>query len=170
MSLIYKLQFCHWVLSFVPPTVHFQLSTVTWFLSSTCKSFLHCKKKTKFEAIFLSVAVWTNVCCQAQLILRWVTFCVYTVFICTKLTQPLTSNNTGNDYWPRAVVVSLAEKVNHRTCIAVVCITYSIVHPPVGSMTGAHTHTHNRFTALWNLSGKTRVSRYQKNIHPLLSS
>ena len=31
------------------------------------------------------------------------------------------------------------------------------------------THTHNRFTALWNLSGKTRVSRYQKNIHPLLS-
>jgi len=33
-----------------------------------------------------------------------------------------------------------------------------------------HTHTHNRFTALWNLSGKTRVSRYQKNIHPLLSS
>ena len=32
------------------------------------------------------------------------------------------------------------------------------------------THTHNRFTALWNLSGKTRVSRYQKNIHPLLSS
>ena len=30
--------------------------------------------------------------------------------------------------------------------------------------------THNRFTALWNLSGKTRVSRYQKNIHPLLSS
>ena len=38
---------------------------------------------------------------------------------------------------------------------------------------GTHTHTqhtHNRFTALWNLSGKTRVSRYQKNIHPLLSS
>jgi len=35
----------------------------------------------------------------------------------------------------------------------------------------ASTHTtHNRFTALWNLSGKTRVSRYQKNIHPLLSS
>jgi len=34
-----------------------------------------------------------------------------------------------------------------------------------------HTHTtHNRFTALWNLSGKTRVSRYQENIHPLLSS
>ena len=33
-----------------------------------------------------------------------------------------------------------------------------------------HTHTHNRFTALWNLSEKTRVSRYQKNIHPLLSS
>jgi len=31
-------------------------------------------------------------------------------------------------------------------------------------------NTHNRFTALWNLSGKTRVSRYQKNIHPLLSS
>ena len=23
------------------------------------------------------------------------------------------------------------------------------------------THTHNRFTALWNLSGTTRVSRYQ---------
>jgi len=39
----------------------------------------------------------------------------------------------------------------------------------VGNYT-THTHTHNRFTALWNLSGKTRVSRYQKNIHPLLSS
>jgi len=25
-----------------------------------------------------------------------------------------------------------------------------------------HTHTHNRFTALWKLSGTTRVSRYQK--------
>jgi len=25
-----------------------------------------------------------------------------------------------------------------------------------------NTHTHNRFTALWNLSGTTRVSRYQK--------
>jgi len=24
-----------------------------------------------------------------------------------------------------------------------------------------HTHTHNRFTALWKLSGTTRVSRYQ---------
>jgi len=36
---------------------------------------------------------------------------------------------------------------------------------------GYYTHTqHNRFMALWNLSGKTRVSRYQKNIHPLLSS
>ena len=31
-------------------------------------------------------------------------------------------------------------------------------------------NNNNRFTALWNLSGKTRVSRYQKNIHPLLSS
>ena len=31
----------------------------------------------------------------------------------------------------------------------------------------AHTHTqHNRFTALWNLSGKTRVSRYQKKHSP----
>jgi len=37
------------------------------------------------------------------------------------------------------------------------------------SLVITHT-THNRFTALWNLSGKTRVSRYQKNIHPLLSS
>ena len=27
-------------------------------------------------------------------------------------------------------------------------------------------HTHNRFTALWNLSGKTRVSRYQKKHSP----
>jgi len=27
---------------------------------------------------------------------------------------------------------------------------------------GAHTHTHNHFTALWTLSGITRVSRYQK--------
>ena len=28
------------------------------------------------------------------------------------------------------------------------------------------THTHNRFTALWNLSGTTRVSRYQKKDSP----
>ena len=28
------------------------------------------------------------------------------------------------------------------------------------------THTHNRFTALWNLSGTTRVSRYQKTHSP----
>jgi len=28
------------------------------------------------------------------------------------------------------------------------------------------THTHNRFTALWNLSGTTRVSRYQKKHSP----
>jgi len=29
-----------------------------------------------------------------------------------------------------------------------------------------HTHTHNRFTALWILSGTTQVSRYQKNHSP----
>ena len=29
-----------------------------------------------------------------------------------------------------------------------------------------HTHTHNRFTALWNLSGTTRVSRYQEKHSP----
>jgi len=30
-----------------------------------------------------------------------------------------------------------------------------------------YTHTqHNRFTALWNLSGKTRLSRYQKKHSP----
>jgi len=28
------------------------------------------------------------------------------------------------------------------------------------------THTHNHFMALWNLSGKTRVSRYQKKHSP----
>ena len=28
------------------------------------------------------------------------------------------------------------------------------------------THTHNRFTALWNLSGTTRVSRYEKKHLP----
>jgi len=32
--------------------------------------------------------------------------------------------------------------------------------------THTHTHQHNRFTALWNLSGKTRVSRYQKKHSP----
>jgi len=31
---------------------------------------------------------------------------------------------------------------------------------------GEHTHTHNRFTALWKLSGTTRVSRYQKKHSP----
>jgi len=30
----------------------------------------------------------------------------------------------------------------------------------------SHTHTHNRFTALWKLSGTTRVSRYQKKHSP----
>ena len=29
-----------------------------------------------------------------------------------------------------------------------------------------HTHTHNRFTAVWNLSGTTQVSRYQKKHSP----
>ena len=29
-----------------------------------------------------------------------------------------------------------------------------------------HKHTHNRFTALWNLSRTTRVSRYQKKHSP----
>jgi len=28
------------------------------------------------------------------------------------------------------------------------------------------THTHNSFTALWELSGTTRVSRYQKKHSP----
>ena len=32
--------------------------------------------------------------------------------------------------------------------------------------THTHTHTHKRFTALWNLSGTTRVSRYQKKHSP----
>ena len=32
--------------------------------------------------------------------------------------------------------------------------------------TYTHTHTHNRFTALWNLSGTTWVSRYQKKHSP----
>jgi len=31
-----------------------------------------------------------------------------------------------------------------------------------------NTHTHNRFTALWNLSGTTRVSRYQKKHSPTI--
>ena len=29
-----------------------------------------------------------------------------------------------------------------------------------------HTHSHNRFTSLWNLSGTTRVRRYQKKHSP----
>ena len=32
--------------------------------------------------------------------------------------------------------------------------------------THTHTHTHNCFTALWILSGTTRVSRYQKKHSP----
>ena len=32
----------------------------------------------------------------------------------------------------------------------------------VGLVTHTHTHTHNRFTAVLELSGTTRVSRYQK--------
>jgi len=33
---------------------------------------------------------------------------------------------------------------------------------PHNIFTTAHTHTHNRFTALWILSRTTRVSQYQK--------
>jgi len=40
----------------------------------------------------------------------------------------------------------------------------------LASIYNVNNNNNNRFTALWNLSGKTRVSRYQKNIHPLLSS
>ena len=34
------------------------------------------------------------------------------------------------------------------------------------SSNNTHTHTHNRFTALWILSGTTRVSWYQKKHSP----
>jgi len=54
------------------------------------------------------------------------------------------------------------------------------IHPPLGQSrekydndkekwhveNKVHTHTHNRFTALWILSGTTRVSRYQKKHSP----
>ena len=43
-------------------------------------------------------------------------------------------------------------------------------HPCLRTCTHAHTHTHththNHFTSLWNLSGTTRVSRYQKKHSP----
>jgi len=32
-----------------------------------------------------------------------------------------------------------------------------------------HTHTCNHFEALWILSGTTRVSQYQKNIHQIVN-
>jgi len=37
---------------------------------------------------------------------------------------------------------------------------------PIFTFFHRHTHTHNRFTALWNLSGTTKVSRYQKKHSP----
>jgi len=37
-----------------------------------------------------------------------------------------------------------------------------ILYSSSSSCDNTHTHTHNHFTALWILSGKTRVSRYQK--------
>jgi len=44
--------------------------------------------------------------------------------------------------------------------VALICALHDM-------LTALHTHTtHNRFTALWNLSGKTRVSRYQKKHSP----
>jgi len=38
------------------------------------------------------------------------------------------------------------------------------------NIVNTHTHTHNRFTALWNLSRTTRVSRYQKKHSPTQQS
>ena len=52
-------------------------------------------------------------------------------------------------------------------------IFYKVVHTiyaPIRTSVGVvwtGWHYYNHFTALWTLSGKTRVSRYQKSIHPL---
>jgi len=43
-----------------------------------------------------------------------------------------------------------------------VCSSHNKAH----THTNIPTHTHNRFTALWNLSGTTQVSRYQKKHSP----
>jgi len=42
------------------------------------------------------------------------------------------------------------------------CIAKQVILFPVYVYTHTHTHTHNHFTALWTLSGTTRVSWYQK--------
>jgi len=49
----------------------------------------------------------------------------------------------------------------HDSAMCPICYTaLAVLCPP------SHKHTHNRFTALWILSGTTRVSQYQKKHSP----
>jgi len=46
------------------------------------------------------------------------------------------------------------------------CKNSSHMHARTHARTHTHTHTYSRFTALWILSGTTRMSRYQKKHSP----
>jgi len=56
---------------------------------------------------------------------------------------------------PRTVITWPGAEVAQSLCLLLTDCTYT------------HTHTHNHFTALWILSGTTRVSRYQKKHSPI---
>jgi len=55
----------------------------------------------------------------------------------------------------------------HRTRMVQSCLPGgAIIHIQLMHAWTPHPHTHNRFTALWILSGTTRVSRYQNKHSP----
>jgi len=63
---------------------------------------------------------------------------------------------------PEGLLLHGAEIGGHNSCFHQQAVQYC--------QHKTHTHTHNRFTALWILSGTTRVSRYQKKHSPTHSS
>ena len=52
-----------------------------------------------------------------------------------------------------------------KTCSQIIKFCFWETHCHTGKL-NTHTHTHNRFTALWNLYGTTRMSRYQNKHSP----
>jgi len=76
----------------------------------------------------------------------------------------------GNDTWPvrkeNEVALQWAEmRMVRWTCG--IKLQDRVSSKELRGRPELHPHnTHNRFTALWNLSGKTRVSPYRRNIHP----
>ena len=64
------------------------------------------------------------------------------------------------------VVTAPSSVVGHILGPPAKSIQRSLSHTHTRTHAHMHTHTHKRFTALWILSGTTRVSRYQKKHSP----